>query len=714
VLVDDKLLISRPAIIHEFSQGPAGGESEWIELLTLQAGSLSGWRLEDGSGNGLDFSAGAWDGIPAGTLIVIRNGAQPKDPLLPANDTDPADGSMTVSSSNSTLFKSSSVWPAMGNTGGSLILKNAGGFPIHGVSYGDSLVPSPNVGRVASGEAAYYVGRTDGGADAASEWIATTADVARAEALSLPETAALTPMAALSNGLYRQDFNITPGASGSAFPNGWSSFSENPSFGVTTNIDVLSPSGSASNAGGVFNFGSRIGLLGGTGSGSVDYFDAGFLALSLENTIGLSDLRISYDVIKIVEQSRSMRLTLEYATANPGNASTIWTPIAGGSHSSGSTPNGTVNPFSAITLPAVFNNRETPIHLRWYYRSETFSGGRDALAIDNIRIQQVAAQNLTLSLTLAPPVISETGGPNASVGTVTINQAVGFPFTAALSSSDQSEATVPGTVTIPAGQLSAAFPISAVDDQIADGSQATTITASAEGYGSTSKALTVNDASSAAVGVTPALPNGPENAGFIARLREGRLLEPATFHLKAGSVLPQGLSLDSSTGLVSGTVSPTAAVGTYRVTIERRNVLGAVVTQTITITVKEASFAAWIAGFNVADKTRAGDPDHDLLPNLMEYALGSLPGVRESPAPVTTGRDADSVSITYSKSKAATDVTLVAEWSPSLAEGSWQTVGMVNEVIADGSTSQTIRASVAIDPAQPAKFLRLRADPLAE
>ncbi len=708
VLADDNLLINRPAIIHEFSQGPAGGDSEWIELLTLQDGSLSGWRLEDASGNGLNFAAGVWDGIPAGTLIVIRNGAQTKDPLLPASDTDPAGGSMLLSSSNSGRFSASSMWPAMGNTGGSLILKNASGFHMHGVSFGDSLMPSPNVGRVASGEAAYFVGRSDMGAENASEWIATTAAVARAETFSLPETTALVPRAAFSNGLYRQDFNTTPGASGTSFPSGWSSFWENPSFAVTTNVDALSPSGSASNAGGVFNFGSRIGMLGGTGTGSGDFFDAGFFALSLENTIGLSDLRISYDVIKIIEQGRSMRLTLEYATANPGNASTIWTPIAGGSHLSGSTPNGTVNSFNAITLPAVFNNRETPIHLRWYYRTDTPTGGRDAMAIDNIRIQQVAAQNLTLSLSLAPSVISETGGPNASVGTVTISQALGFPFTTALSSTDLSEATVPGSVIIPAGQLSATFPISAVDDLIADGPQTTTITVTAEGYNSASETLTVTDASTAGVGVTPALPNSPENADFIQRLREGRILEPATFHLKAGSVLPTGLSLNTATGLVSGTVSPTAALGKYTVTIERRNVLGAVVSQTITITVKEASFAAWIAGFNVLDKTVTGDPDHDLHPNLLEYALGTLPGTRDTPTPVALGRNADSLFITYTKSKAATDVTLIAEWSPNLADGSWQSGGILHEVIVDGANSQTIRSSVTIDPSQPAKFMRLR------
>jgi subtilisin family serine protease/subtilisin-like proprotein convertase family protein len=714
VLEDDHLLINRPAIIHEFSQGPAGGESEWIEILTLQAGSLSGWRLEDASGNSLVFSAGTWDAIPAGTLIVIYNGAQTKDPLLPANDTNPAGGSMSVSSTNSTRFQSSSMWPAMGNTGGSLILKNASGFPVHGVSYGDSLLPSPNVGRVASGEAAYFIGRTDGGADIASEWIATTASIARAETLSLPEPAALVPRAAFSNGLYRQDFNTAPGDTGTSFPSGWSSFTENPSVGVTSNIDTLSPSSSISNAGGVYNFGSRIGMLGGSGSGSVNLFDAGFFALSLENTLGLSDLRISYDVIKIVEQSRSMRLTLEYATANPANASTIWTPIAGGSHLSGSTPNGTVNSFNAITLPAVFNNRETPIHLRWYYRSDTTSGGRDALAIDNIRIQQLAAQNLSLSLTLAPSVISETGGPSASAGTITLNGALGFPFTIALSSSDFSEATVPSSVTIPAGQLSATFPISAVDDQIADGPQTITITAAAEGYGSASKTLTVTDASVAGAGVTPTLPNSPENAQFIQRLRDGLILAPATFHLAAGSVLPDGLTLNSATGLISGEIAPTAAFADYKVTIERRNLLGAIVSQTITIKVTGASFAAWISAFNVADKTITGDSDLDGLPNLLEYALGSLPGLRDHPDPIALGRDADSVFISYSKSKAATDVALIAEWSPNLAAGSWQNAGIVNTVIVDGTTSQSIRSAVTIDATRPAKFIRLRAALLAD
>jgi hypothetical protein len=179
-------------------------------------------------------------------------------------------------------------------------------------------------------------------------------------------------------------------------------------------------------------------------------------------------------------------------------------------------------------------------------------------------------------------------------------------------------------------------------------------------------------------------------------------------------VLPDGLTLNSATGLISGEIASTAAFADYKVTIERRNLLGAIVSQTITIKVTGASFAAWISAFNVADKTITGDSDLDGLPNLLEYALGSLPGLRDHPDPIALGRDADSVFISYSKSKAATDVALIAEWSPNLAAGSWQNAGIVNTVIVDGTTSQSIRSAVTIDATRPAKFIRLRAALLAD
>jgi len=104
-----------------------------------------------------------------------------------------------------------------------------------------------------------------------------------------------------------------------------------------------------------------------------------------------------------------------------------------------------------------------------------------------------------------------------------------------------------------------------------------------------------------------------------------------------------------------------------------------------------------------------GDPDGDFLPNLVEYALGSLPGHFDNPQPIISDRDEDSIWITYTKSKNTVDVTLLVEWSPDLEADSWQTEGVVHEVIVDGVNSQTIRSSITIDPDHPAKFMRLNA-----
>jgi uncharacterized delta-60 repeat protein len=86
----------------------------------------------------------------------------------------------------------------------------------------------------------------------------------------------------------------------------------------------------------------------------------------------------------------------------------------------------------------------------------------------------------TLSVDISPASISENGG--TATGTVTRdNGDVSEAMTVNLVSSDTSEATVPFSVTIPAGQASATFPISAADDALLDGTQSVTITTSASG-----------------------------------------------------------------------------------------------------------------------------------------------------------------------------------------------------------------------------------------
>jgi hypothetical protein len=178
-----------------------------------------------------------------------------------------------------------------------------------------------------------------------------------------------------------------------------------------------------------------------------------------------------------------------------------------------------------------------------------------------------------------------------------------------------------------------------------------------------------------------------------------------------------GLTLNRDTGLISGTVSPSAALGVYTVVIEIRNVLGGFASQTIMITVSESaagSFAEWIAPHDISDKSTTGDSDYDQLPNLVEYALNSNPDGFEAPSPVTSERTANSISLTYTKSKNAPDVVLTVEWSETMADGSWVNTGIVHEELADELNSVTIKSTITIDPAHPAKFMRLRAEQLPD
>jgi hypothetical protein len=97
----------------------------------------------------------------------------------------------------------------------------------------------------------------------------------------------------------------------------------------------------------------------------------------------------------------------------------------------------------------------------------------------------------SLSLSANPSSFSEAGGTSSI--TVTRNGETIADLTVSLSSSDTSEATVPASVIIAAGQTSANFNVTAVDDSDLEGSQTVTITANATNYISETTALTVID-----------------------------------------------------------------------------------------------------------------------------------------------------------------------------------------------------------------------------
>lgn len=106
---------------------------------------------------------------------------------------------------------------------------------------------------------------------------------------------------------------------------------------------------------------------------------------------------------------------------------------------------------------------------------------RARLGLERLEDRLLLSGDPALTLSISPGSFNENAGPGAAVGTITrVNTDDSAALTVNLQSSNTSQAAVPATVIIPAGQASATFNIDAVDDGIVTGTQTVTISASAE------------------------------------------------------------------------------------------------------------------------------------------------------------------------------------------------------------------------------------------
>ncbi len=228
-------------------------------------------------------------------------------------------------------------------------------------------------------------------------------------------------------------------------------------------------------------------------------------------------------------------------------------------------------------------------------RFKDLGGATNKVAINAMTIKKVADR---LTLSIAPSTFSETAGSNAATGTVTRTGDLSLPVTVNLSSNDTSEATVPTTVTIPAGQASATFPVTAVDDTIADLTQTVTISVSAVNYTSASTNVSVTD-----------------NEEFLTLS-----INPTTFSEAAGTNAATGTvtrsgstvsalvvtlaSSDTTEARVPATVTIPAGKSsvTFRVSAINDTILDG--PQSVTITASAAGFFPNSAGVTVTDDER--------------------------------------------------------------------------------------------------------------
>lgn len=210
--------------------------------------------------------------------------------------------------------------------------------------------------------------------------------------------------------------------------------------------------------------------------------------------------------------------------------------------------------------------------------------------------------------------------------------------------------------------------------------------------------------------VSPGAGNSQKNIDFINRVVSQNLIEIPPYRLSEGTILPAGLTLNTTTGRLSGSIGAGAALGDYSIGIERYNKDEEFVVQVFTLRVFASSYNQWIGSFPGVAPGVGGDGDTDGVPNLVEYALDRNPAVAETSNAYTLGKEEGIISLTYRQSKVPGDVTLVPEWSTAL-DGSlpWQTGGVQIDILQEDTMSKVIKASLGIGSGDPRRFLRLKA-----
>ena len=633
--------LSRRAIIHEFSQGTSGGIAEWIEILTLQSGSLAYWDLHDAAGNSVVMlNAPIWDNIPAGTLIVIYNGAS-KDPILPADDLDPSDGRMVISSTNPAYFDATyASWLPLGNSGDTIFLSNELGADVHSIAYGNNTATAvtPNIGSVGSAKSAYYAGDTDAGASVAANWRVTTSTTVRSIGTRVAAT-----------------LPIVFGGPWAPAPTGF------------TDVNMDTPYASS--------------LGGDTATGSAKFGDQG------------DSITIEFSA-----QAGAMSYQLKGNPAAPATATASTFLVQESANGSTYTTLRTVTNKTNVDTAYVDTPASSTRFVRFVY--QTKSAGN--IQLDKLSITASIANALTLSVT--PSTFAENVGASAATGTVSISAALATPLVVTLGSSDTSEATVPSSVTIAAGQTnSPTFAITAVDDLDSDGPQTVTLTASASNFTSGSAILTVTDNEPSVEGVTPGSANNPANQTFVTALRNGSLNSPALFRIGVGSVIPTGLVINPNTGVLSGTLGASNPSGAYLIVIERYNPLGESVSQSYTLTLNSAAgntYGTWIGGYpGVGSFTGINDDfDQDGLPNGIENILGTAPNTTSTGLKMVSTTGTTLVFQHTLSNTPASDLVATYEWSTDLT--TWH----ASAASAAGVTV-TIAGTILIDNTAPANDL---------
>jgi hypothetical protein len=136
-------------------------------------------------------------------------------------------------------------------------------------------------------------------------------------------------------------------------------------------------------------------------------------------------------------------------------------------------------------------------------------------------------------------------------------------------------------------------------------------------------------------------------------------------------------------------------------------------TASVEFSIFASAFAQWLAGYPLAtDVSPGGDPDHDGLPNLMEYFMGLDPSQNDALNAFTPERAGQIWSLVYRRSKTATGVTGAVTWTADpAAVVPWSSSGITDSLVSDQGIYEIRKASLNAGSSPGARFLHLEVLP---
>ncbi|WP_395753592.1 M36 family metallopeptidase [Prosthecobacter sp.] len=237
-------------------------------------------------------------------------------------------------------------------------------------------------------------------------------------------------------------------------------------------------------------------------------------------------------------------------------------------------------------------------------------------------------EGATLTINLSSDTYAEDAGTIS--GTITSSAAPANAITVQLASSDTTEATVPASVTLPAGATSVPFSLTVVDDPLVDGPQTTVLSATVGGWTSGTNTLTITDNEARTLTIN----------GVPTSISEGAAtLTTSTISLAGQTAEDLVVTLTSSDTTALPTLSVTIPAGASSAAFDLDPVDDLLLdgTQHVTLTASAATFTSGSADIDVLDD------------DVHHFILSTVPGSQNEGiafAFTATAKDVNDVTIT--------------------------------------------------------------------